>query len=82
MKWGKVSSNSAIIEATKFAGPHKSHMRQYIINACCNKAQLTQSLIDTGGGYHIRSSEYDNRPLSPFPSGILYFPLVAPPGLT
>jgi hypothetical protein len=31
VKRGKVSSNSAIVEATKFVGPHKSHMRQYII---------------------------------------------------
>jgi hypothetical protein len=33
VKYGGVSSNSATVEATKFAGPHKSHMRQYIINA-------------------------------------------------
>jgi hypothetical protein len=32
--WGKVSSNSVTVEATKFMGPHKSRMRQYIINAC------------------------------------------------
>ncbi len=32
MKRGKVSSNSSTHEATKFVGPHKSHMRQYIIN--------------------------------------------------
>jgi hypothetical protein len=34
IKWGKVLSNSATVEATKFTGPHKSRMRQYIINAC------------------------------------------------
>jgi hypothetical protein len=51
------------------------------LNACCNRAQLTLSLIDTGGGYHLWSSEYENRPLSTFPSGILHFPLVALPGL-
>jgi hypothetical protein len=28
---GGVSSNSATDEATKFVGPHKSHIRQYII---------------------------------------------------
>jgi hypothetical protein len=43
-------------------------------------AQPMRSLIDTGRGYHLRSSEYENRTLSPFPSGILHFPLVAPPG--
>jgi hypothetical protein len=32
VEYGGVSSNSATIEATKFMGPHKSRMRQYIIN--------------------------------------------------
>jgi hypothetical protein len=27
VKQGKVSSNTATVEATKFVGPHKSHMR-------------------------------------------------------
>jgi hypothetical protein len=31
-KYNGVSSNSAIVEATKFVGPHKLCMRQYIIN--------------------------------------------------
>jgi hypothetical protein len=44
------------------------------LNACCNRAQPTWSLIDSGEGYHIRSSEYENRPLSSFPSGIFHFP--------
>jgi hypothetical protein len=52
------------------------------LNDCCNRAQLTRSLIDTGGGYHLQSSKYENRPLLTFPSGILHFPQVAPPGLT
>jgi hypothetical protein len=30
----EVSSNSATVEATKFARSHKSRMWQYIINAC------------------------------------------------
>jgi hypothetical protein len=38
-------------------------------------------LIDIGGGYHLRSSEYENIPLSTFSSGILHFPLIAPPDL-
>jgi hypothetical protein len=44
-------------------------------------AQLTWSLIDTGGGYHLRSSDYETYHSHSFPSGILHFPLVAPPGL-
>jgi hypothetical protein len=51
-------------------------------NTYCNRAQPTQSLIDSGGGYHIKSSEYENRPLSTFPSGILHFSLLVLPDLT
>jgi hypothetical protein len=40
-----------------------------------------RSLIDTGGSYQIQSSQHENRPLSPFPSNILHFPLIALPGL-
>jgi hypothetical protein len=36
------------------------------LNACCNMAQPTWSLIDTRRGYHLRSSEYENRSLSTF----------------
>jgi hypothetical protein len=67
VKYSGVSSNSAIVDATKFAGPHKSLIHQY---------------TNTGGGYHLQSSEYENRPLPTFLFGILHFPLVAPPGLT
>jgi hypothetical protein len=81
VKYSGVSSNSATVEATKIAGPNKSCMHQYKLNGCCNRAQLMRSLIDTGEGYHLRSSKYENRPLSTFPSGILHFPLVASPGL-
>jgi hypothetical protein len=81
VKWGKLSSNSATVELLSLRYPHKSHMRHYIINAYYNMAQLMQSLIDTRGGYHIRSSEYENMPLSPFPSGSHHFTLVAPLGL-
>jgi hypothetical protein len=81
VKWGKVSSNSVAVKATKFVGPHKSCMRKYIINACCNMAQPMRSLVDTGEGYNHQSSEHENRPLSPFPSGILHFVVVAPPSL-
>jgi hypothetical protein len=32
VKYSRMLSNSATVEATKFAGPHKSRMSQYIIN--------------------------------------------------
>jgi hypothetical protein len=34
VKRGNVSSNSVTHKATKFVGPHKSRMCQYIIKAC------------------------------------------------
>jgi hypothetical protein len=67
MKRAKVSSNSTTIETTKFAGLHKSRIRQYIINACWNMVQPTQSLIDTSEGYCLRSSEHENTPLTAIP---------------
>jgi hypothetical protein len=53
-------------------------MRQYIINACSlglnqHDAEWTQA------GQH--GAEYENTPLSPFPSSILHFSQVAPPDL-
>jgi hypothetical protein len=64
MKRGNVSFNSVIVEATKFVGPYKSRMCQYIINACCSRAQPMWSLINSGGWYHIRSSEHESRQLT------------------
>jgi hypothetical protein len=48
-------------------------------NQSCSSVPDDWSSIDTGRGYHIRISKYENRPLSPFPSGILHFPQVAHP---
>jgi hypothetical protein len=73
VKRGKISSNSATVEANKFVRPHQSRTHKYIINACCNGAQSTRSLIDTGGGYQLWSSKYENRSLSLLP--IRYSPL-------
>jgi hypothetical protein len=80
-KNGKLSSNSATISVTRFTGPHKSSMRQYTTQSLFIRTQPTRALIDSGGGYHLRSSEFQIRPLSSFPSSILLFPLIAPPGL-
>jgi hypothetical protein len=70
------------IEATQFAGPHKSRMCQYIINAYSvgpNRCTpwLTQAGATTFGASNMTTD------LSPiFPYGILHFLLVAPPSLT
>jgi hypothetical protein len=74
-------SNSVTHEATMFVGPHKSHMHQYIIKCLFIRAQLMRALTDTGGDYHLRALNLGSTPLSTFPSSILPFPLIAPPGL-
>jgi hypothetical protein len=56
-------------------------MRQYISNACSTWAQPTWALIDTGGGYHIGAPNIRSDQSPFFPSSILHFPLIAPPGL-
>jgi hypothetical protein len=51
-------------------------------NQSCSSGSDGRSSINSGGGYHLQSSEYENIPLSIFPSGIFHFPLIAPLGLT
>jgi hypothetical protein len=45
------------------------------------RTQLMRAIIDTSGGYHLGAPNLQSRPLSTFPSSILHFPLMAPPGL-
>jgi hypothetical protein len=45
------------------------------------RAQPTQALINTGGGYHIGALNIRSDHSSSFPFSILYFPLIAPSGL-
>jgi hypothetical protein len=46
-----------------------------------NRAQPTWALINTGGGYHLEALNIRSDHSPSFPSSILYFPLIAPPGL-
>jgi hypothetical protein len=48
MKYSGVLSNSATIEATKFAGPHKLYMRQYIINLVHRGQTISPQLTQAG----------------------------------
>jgi hypothetical protein len=80
MKRGKVSSNSATHESTMFAGPHKSHMRQYTTQTCSPEPD-NRTLIDRSWGYHLGALNFRLDHSSSFPSSILPFPLIAPPGL-
>jgi hypothetical protein len=48
VKYSGVSSNSATVEATKFAGPSKSHMYQYIINHVHQGQTIDSQLTQVG----------------------------------
>jgi hypothetical protein len=45
------------------------------------RTQPTRALNDTGGGYHLGALNFRSDHSSSFPSNILHFPLIAPPGL-
>jgi hypothetical protein len=45
------------------------------------RAELTRDLINTGGGYHLGALNIISDYSPSFPSSILHFPLIAPPGL-
>jgi hypothetical protein len=45
------------------------------------RAQPTRALIDIGGGYHLGAPNIRSDHSPSFPSSILHFPLIAPPGL-
>jgi hypothetical protein len=81
MRYGRVSSNSATDEANKFAGPQKSHMRQYTTQSLFIRTQPVHALIDTGGGYHHGAPNFISDHSSSFSFSILYFSLIAPSGL-
>jgi hypothetical protein len=59
----------------------KSCMRQYTTQSLFIRTQPTRALIDTGGGYHLGAPNFRSNHSSSFPSSILHFPLIAPPGL-
>jgi hypothetical protein len=44
------------------------------------RTQPTRALKDTGGGYHLEASNIGSNHSPSFPSSIIHFPLIAPPG--
>jgi hypothetical protein len=55
-------------------------MRQYI-QVLVHSDPTDMGLTDTGGGYHLGALNFRSHHSSSFPSSILPFPLIAPPGL-
>jgi hypothetical protein len=63
------------------SGPQKA---QYVVNTIIyllTRAKMARSLIDTGGGYHLRASD-NHDPLPTLPIQVLHFLVFASPGHT
>jgi hypothetical protein len=80
IRYGRITSVSAPHDATQFG---------YSICPVCIstfkclliRTQLTQALIDTGGGYLLEAPNIRSDHSPSFPSSILHFSLIALPGL-
>jgi hypothetical protein len=80
VRYGRIASISAAHGATQFGGS--------ICPICVStfkclfiRTQPTWALNDSGGGYHLGAPNIRSDHSPSFPSSILYFPLIVPPGL-
>jgi hypothetical protein len=80
VKRGKVSSNFSTHEATQF-GDSICPVCISTFKCLFIQTQPTRALIDTGRGYHLEALNIISDHSRSFPSSILHFPLIAPPGL-
>jgi hypothetical protein len=80
VRYGRIDSVSAGQDATQF-GDSICFVCVSTFKYLFNRAQPTWALIDSGGGYHLEASNIRSDHSSSFPSSILHFPLIAPPGL-
>jgi hypothetical protein len=77
---GRITSVSAAHDATQF-GDSICSICVSIFKCLFIQTQPTWALIDTDGGYHLEALNFRSYHSSSFPSSILPFPLIAPPGL-
>jgi hypothetical protein len=80
VRYGRIASVSTLHDATQF--------EDSICPICIStfkclffQTQLTRSLTDTGGGYHLGPLNFRSNHSPSFPSSILHFLLIALPGL-
>jgi hypothetical protein len=80
VRYGRIAFVSAAHDATRF-GDSICPLCVSTFKCLFNKAQPTWALIDTGGGYRLGAPNIRSDHSPSFPSSILHFPLIAPPGL-
>jgi hypothetical protein len=80
IRYGMIASVSAAHDTTQF-GDSICLICVSTFKCLFNRAQPTWALIDTGGGYHLGAPNIRSDHSPSFPSSILYFPLIVPPGL-
>jgi hypothetical protein len=80
VRYGRIAFVSVAHDATQF-GVSIYPVCVSTFKCLFNRTQPTWALIDTGGGYHLEASNIRSDHSPSFPSSILHFPLIAPPGL-
>jgi hypothetical protein len=80
VRYGRIASVSTAHDATQF-GDSICPVCISTFKWLFNRAQPMRALIDTGGGYHLEDPNIRSDHSPSFPSSILHFPLISPPGL-
>jgi hypothetical protein len=80
VRYGRIAFVSAAHGATQF-GDFKCPVCVSTFKCLFIQTQPTRALNDSGGGYHLRDSNIRSDHSHSFSFNILYFLLIAPPGL-
>jgi hypothetical protein len=80
VRYGRITFVTAAHDATQF-GDSICLICVSTFKCLFNRAQPMWALIDTGGGYHLEASNIRSYHSPSFPSSILYFLLIIPPGI-
>jgi hypothetical protein len=80
IRYGRTASVSVAHDATQF-GDSICPICISTFKCLFIRTQPMRALIDTGGGYHFEVLNIRSDHSASFPSSILHFPLIAPPGL-